>query len=55
MLNEDNETMISPYKWAALTLSMIRGPLVDDWVYKWIDHLHNQHHNNNVPIQDDVH
>ena len=55
MLNEENEIMISPYKWATLTLSMIRGPLVDNWVYKQIDHLHNQHHTNNVPMEDDVH
>ena len=55
MLNEDNETMISPYKQAALALSMIRGPIVDDWVYEQIDHLHNQFHTNNVPMQDDVH
>ena len=34
MLNEDNETMTSPYKQAALALSMIRGPLVNDWVYE---------------------
>ena len=34
---------------------MIRGPLVDDWVYEQIDHLHNQHHTNNVPMEDDVH
>ena len=34
---------------------MIRGPLVDDWVYKQIDHLHNQFHTNNVPMQDVVH
>ena len=55
MLNEENETMISPYKQAALALSIIRGPLVDDWVYKWIDHLHNQHHTNNVLMEDAVH
>ena len=55
MLNKDNETMTNPYKWAALTLSMIRGPLVNDWAYKQIDHLHNQFHTNNVPMQDDVH
>ena len=55
MLNEENETMISPYKQAALTLSMIRGHLVNDWVYEQIDHLHNQHHTNNVPMQDDIH
>ena len=30
MLNEENETMILPYKQAALTLSIIRGPLVID-------------------------
>ena len=54
MLNEENETMISPYKQAMLTLSMIRGPLVDNWVYEWIDHLHNQHHTNNVPMEDAV-
>ena len=34
---------------------MIRGPLVDNWVYEQIDHLHNQFHTNNVPIQDDIH
>ena len=34
---------------------MIRGPLVDDWVYEQIDHLHNQHHNNNIPMEDDIH
>ena len=55
MLNEDNETMINPYKWAVLALSMIRGPLVNDWVYEQIDHLHNQFHTNNVPMQDDIH
>ena len=55
MLNEENKTMISPYKQAALTLSMIRGPLVDDWVYEQIDHLHDQHHTNNVPMEDDIH
>ena len=55
MLNEDNETMTNPYKQAALALSMIRGPLVDDWVYEQIDHLHNQFHTNNVTMQDDVH
>ena len=55
MLNEENETMISPYKQAVLTLSMIRGPLVNNWVYEQIDHLHNQHHTNNVPMEDDMH
>ena len=55
MLNEDNETMISPYKQAALALSIIRGPLVDNWVYEQIDHLYNQFHTNNVPMQDNVH
>ena len=55
MLNEENETMISPYKQAVLTLSMIRGLLVNDWVYEQIDHLHNQHHTNNVPMEDDIH
>ena len=55
MLNKENKTMISPYKWVALTLSIIRGPLVDDWVYEWIDHLYNQCHTNNVPMEDDIH
>ena len=55
MLNEENETMISPYKQAALALSMIRGPLVNDWVYEQIDHLHNQHHTNNLPMDNAVH
>ena len=55
MLNEENKTIISPYKQAALALSMIRGPLVDDWVNEWIDHLHNQHHTNNVPMEDNIH
>ena len=55
MLNEENKIMISPYKWAMLTLSMIRRPLVDDLVYEQIDHLHNQHHINNLPIDDAVH
>ena len=54
MLNEENEIKISPYKWAALNLSMIRGPLVNDWVYKQIDHLHNQHHTYNVLMEDAV-
>ena len=54
MLNEENEAMISPYKQAVLALSMIRGPLVDDWVYEWIDHLHYQHYTNNVPMEDNV-
>ena len=55
MLNEDNDMMISLYKQAALALSMIRGPLVDDWVYKQINHLYNQLHTNNVPTEDAVH
>ena len=55
MLNEENETMISPYKWAALALFMIRGPLVNDWVYEQINHLYNQHHTNNLPMDDAVH
>ena len=55
MLNEENETMISPYKQAALTLSMIRRPLVNNWVYEQIDHLHNQHHTHNVLMEDAVH
>ena len=55
MFNEENETMISPNKQAVLTLSMIRGPLVNDWVYEQIDHFYNQHHTNNVPMEDNVH
>ena len=55
MLNEDNKAMIFPYEQAVLALFMIRGLLVEDWVYEQIDHLHNQHHTNNIPMQDDVH
>ena len=55
MLNEENETMISPYKQAALALSMIRGPLVNDYVFEQINHLHNQQHTNNLPMDNAVH
>ena len=34
---------------------MIRGPLVNDWVYEQIDHLHSQHHTNNLPMDNAVH
>src|SRR5580704_6947431 len=55
LLNEANESMAIPYKRAALALSFIRGPLVDDWVWARIDHLHDQHHVHNIPQNDEVH
>src|SRR5580692_10743042 len=55
LLNEANESMAIPYKRAALALSFIRGPLVDDWVWERIDHLHDQHHTHNIPQNDEVH
>jgi hypothetical protein len=39
-MNENNEMFTSPYLRVNLALSMIRGPIVDDWVQQQVDELH---------------
>jgi hypothetical protein len=39
-MNENNEMFTSPYLRVNLALSMIRGPIVDDWVQQQVDDLH---------------
>jgi hypothetical protein len=38
-MNENNEMFTSPYLRVNLALSMIRGPIVDDWVQQQVDEL----------------
>jgi hypothetical protein len=38
-MNENNEMFTSPYLRVNLALSMIRGPIVDDWVQQQVDNL----------------
>jgi hypothetical protein len=38
-MNENNEMFTSPYLRVNLALSMVRGPIVDDWVQQQVDEL----------------
>ncbi len=42
VLNDNHEVMATPYYRAVLALSLIRGPLVNDWVSDQIDILWNR-------------
>ncbi|HYT42340.1 MAG TPA: hypothetical protein VEP90_08330, partial [Methylomirabilota bacterium] len=42
VLNDNYEVMVTPYYYTVLTLSLIRGPLINDWVSDQISILQNR-------------